>query len=212
MQFTARDIKLLYWINSIGFVTVEHIATKFNITKQTTYRRIKTLVDNNYLIHERIFHGMQGAYRVSKDGVAVSQSELPRLRRINLANYHHDVIVTNLSLLLVERHGGEFMPERLLRHEMGVSHFGKQTHICDGVLSFDNKRIAIEVELNKKSKKRRETIFNRYVKNLDYDQVWYFCNSEEVERQLIPYTQKIRFLQIYKLSDFLSEESNHVTA
>lgn len=209
LRLTTRDVNLLNWINSIGFVTIEHIAQKLNVAHSTAYIRIKKLVNHHYLVHERIFHAVPGIYRVSHEGVQVSGSLLPPLRKISLASYHHDLLVISLSLNLLNRFGGSYVPERTIRHGDGTECFGKTGHTPDGVLVLDTKKIALEVELSKKSKRRLNEIFNHYLKNFDYKEVWYFCGHQEIATQLHPFLEKAAFVKVYLLQSFLNKENKH---
>src|SRR3990167_7937865 len=82
MWLTERDIKLMDWINRIGFVTIEHIAKWLGVAESTAYVRIRKLVSNGYFIHERVFHGVPGIYRLALKGKYISCSALPPLRKI----------------------------------------------------------------------------------------------------------------------------------
>jgi len=208
LRLTPRDLNLLCWINSVGFVTINHITQKLKISQPTAYIRSKKLVTHHYLLHERIFHGAAGIYRVTHDGVHVSGSPLPALRKISLASYHHDLLVTTLNLQLLNRFGGSYVSERELRHGDGLNCFGKIGHTPDSVLLLNDKKIAIEVELSKKSKRRRSEIFNYYLKNFDYQEVWYFCGDREIENQLKPFLEKAPFIKTYPIQAFLSDQGS----
>lgn len=208
LRLTPRDLDLLYWINSVGFVSIDHIAQKLKISQPTAYIRTKKLVTHRYLLHERIFHAAAGIYRVTLEGSQVSGSPLPALRKVSLASYHHDLLVTTLSLRLLDRFGGCYVPERELRHGDGLDRFGKSGHTPDSVLLFATKKIAIEVELSKKAKRRRGEIFNYYLKNFDYQEVWYFCGNKEIETQLKPFLEKASFIKTHQIQTFLSDEGN----
>ncbi len=162
---------------------------------------------HRYLLHERIFHVVAGIYRVTHEGAQVSGSPLPALRKVSLASYHHDLLVTTLSLRLLDRFDGYYIPERELRHGDGLDRFGKTGHTPDSVLLLEAKKIAIEVELSKKSKRRRDEIFNYYLKNFDYREVWYFCGNREIENQLKPFLEKAPFIKTHQIQEFLSKES-----
>jgi hypothetical protein len=197
IRLTQRDLQLIQWVNSIGFVTIHHIAQYLKIAKPTAYARIHKLTSHGYLIHEHIFHGAAGIYRVTQTGVQVSGSELPPLRKVSLATYRHDLQVIDLSFKLLQRYGGEFIPERQLRHDKGIYGFGSATHMPDGALQLGDKQIAIECELTKKSKRRIEKIIGHYMKTFDYSEVWYFCGSEEAKRQIGAIANSVAFIEVF---------------
>lgn len=204
MRLTKRDFDVLDWIHQCGFVTIEQIATWLSINESTAYKRIKKLVEHNYLIHERITY-THGIYYVSRSGVKLCRSALPVLRNIVLSTYHHDLKVVSVAIQLVKQLGGHFVTERELRHQQGLHAFGSYTHVSDGDFLCDDKRFAIEVELTKKSHYRRDKIFHHYQKQFGYDAVWYFCGNSEVKNQLLPYAEKVDWLKLYDLEAFLSK-------
>ncbi|MCH9769724.1 MAG: replication-relaxation family protein [Gammaproteobacteria bacterium] len=207
IQLTVRDLALMQWINGVGFVTIRQIATWANVALPTAYARIAKLVAHGFLQHERVFHGAAGIYRVTLGGIQVSGSVLPPLRKIPLATYRHDLLVTSLSLMLLKKHAGKYIPERLLRHGEGACRVGQTGHMPDGVLVLGQERIAIEVELSTKGKRRLEKIFSQYRKQFDYQKVWYFCGSEAILSQITFFTKNSSFIECFLLSDFLNGAS-----
>ena len=83
--------------------------------------------------------------------------------------------------------------------------FGRHTHVNDGEFLYQQKRFAIEIELNKKSAYRRDRIFEHYQRQFGYDGVWYFYNNNEVKNQLQPYADKADWLTLYDLDMFLQQ-------
>ena len=202
-RLTPRDITLLIWINHFGFVTIKHIATWLGVALPTAYGRTQKLVAQGYLFHERLFHGVSGIYRVSQTGVALSDSALPPLRRVSLATYRHDLMVVELSMALVAKYGGRFIPERVLRHEAGIPYIGQHGHVSDGDFILDDKRIAIEVELSVKSNHRIDLILKHYRSNFNYQEVWYFCGNKYVMNKMRKKTADYSFIKCFDLSDFI---------
>lgn len=200
MWLTERDMRLMDWINRIGFVTVEHVAKWLSVAVPTAYIRLKKLVSNGYLIHERIFHGVPGIYRLTLKGKYISSSSLPPLRRIRIGTYHHDLAVVDLSFVLLARYGGEFIYERDLRQDSEYE-IGKSGHISDGMLLCGDKKIFIEVELTCKGKQRLRKIFNHHMRQFGCE-TWYFCGSDAVERHIKAEMCDVDFIKIYSLSAF----------
>ena len=203
MWVTERDKKLIDWINRIGFVTIEHIAKWMGVAVPTAYIRLRKLVSNGYLIHERVFHGVPGIYRLTLKGKHISCSALPPLRRIRLGSYHHDLAVVDLSFVLLARYGGRFIYERELRHQDGEYEIGKKGHTSDGLLLLNEDKIAIEVELTRKGRRRLDSIRSYYLKCFNIDEIWYFCGNAEVERHIKEAMGDLRNIKIHSLSSFL---------
>ena len=60
MRLTERDKNLLAWINSVGFVSIEHIARWMKVTNPVAYRRAKKLLNHGYLSYQQIFLNEKG--------------------------------------------------------------------------------------------------------------------------------------------------------
>lgn len=206
MRLTMRDQGLLAWINSVGFVTIAQLALMLNVSIPTAYIRAQKLTQHGYLTHDRIFHSAPGIYRVTPMGVQICGSELPPVRTLSLATYRHDLLVTSLSFHLCSQYEARFITERELRHagrikHNGASHALNTQHTPDGVLVFEDKQVAIEVELSQKSKRRLESIYRFYLGNFDYHEVWYFCGSEGVKAQIENCFHHATFLKTMMLCD-----------
>jgi hypothetical protein len=206
-QLTARDVLLMSWINDHGFVTIDHVATFIKTTVPRAYSRVKRLVQHGYLRHNRIFHGTPGVYRTTLAGIRLSESELPPLHHVPLPTYQHDLRVVEISLLLLDLLGGAFITERLLRKEAGIARFNQSLHISDGLLKINGKTIAIEVELSKKSKSRRETIMQHYLANNAITQVWYFCRNEAIREGIQHAAQGVDFVHCFLLDEVLMDRT-----
>lgn len=199
MVITKRDQGLLKWINRFGYVSIREIAGYWGVSEVTAYGRMKQLVREEYLVHRRYLYQYPGLYQVTKKGVALADSELPPVRQISVATIRHQLAVVNLYLQLSKKEAAHFMTERELRQAGGQLGFGRKTHMPDGLLIKGNERIALEVELTVKSKKRISKILNHYRKDFSYQSVWYFCGNNQVMNQLTTQAKEYPFLNVYPL-------------
>ena len=205
---TKRDRELMRWINAVGFATIYFIAEKLNIAVSTAYGLVKKLLANEYLIHHQLYYGMPSVYYLTEKGAENSGSYLPPLRKISKGSYDHDLIVTQLVLRLAKKFNAELITERELRYRKAQDGIiGQPGHISDGILIIDNKRIAIEVELHQKGSRRLKKIMSEYMKNFDLDEVWYFCGSNDVHRQISEYQSTCSFLKVFHLNNYLNTEN-----
>ena len=202
MRLTKRDINWLKAINGFGFVDIDYLISIANIHRSVIYRRLRKLISADYLCHEWLLHGKPGIYRATKLGTEISHDVLPPIKKIALATCEHHLKVANLSSVLLKKFGGEFITERHLRHQAGLSGVGQKTHMCDGALILPDKRIAIEVELTPKSKCRLEKIINHYRKDFQYQEVWYFCGNNEVRNKIETAASNTRFIKCLNLNEF----------
>ncbi len=130
---------------------------------------------------------------MSKKGVALAGSELSAVRHISIATIRHQLAVVNVYLNLLNDKSIEFVTERELRDQ------NKGRYLPDGMIIKDNQKIALEVELTAKSKKRISKILNQYRKDFSYQSVWYFCGDNQVMNQLNNQAKEYSFLKVYPL-------------
>lgn len=180
MQVMERDLSLLNWINSFGFVTCKHVGRWMNVSDRVAQKRVKKLVDGGYLERERIFCKGGDILKVSNLGVKLIGDELGVQKGLRLGTYFHDLGLIDLSLDLVEEHNGSrFFPERRIRHEIGLKGVGQSGHIPDGFLELEGgQRIAIELEITRKQKFRLKRILRGLHSDMNLAGVWYFCPEE----------------------------------
>lgn len=200
MRFQQRDIEILKWINSFGFANAAQISGFMQVVETTAYIRLKKLVTAGYLTRERILHGQARIHRVTKKGVLASGDELLPLSGISLATFRHDMMLVDLALKLEKQTGGQFLPDRRIRHNEGLSGVGQLGHIPDGYLYIgDDKPIAIELELTVKSRVRLQNIVNEYGGNLGVKEVWYFTGQPDVARAIEKAANGYSFIKIRNL-------------
>lgn len=196
---TVRDRELMLWMNRIGFVTLEMIASKLNVALITAYKRMRKLISLGFLNYQRFYFGMPGVYTVSNIGAEFCGSFLPAMRGISKATYDHDLRVTELLLSLSKKHNAEFTTERELRYQKTQDGIGQLGHIHDAEIFIDEKKIAIEVELSTKGRRRLQTIMNEYMKNFNVHEVWYFCANLAIKKQIEEYQSSCSFLKVFDL-------------
>lgn len=200
---TKRDRELMRWLNLVGFATIGQIAEKMGMSNWAVYKRLKKLVRIECLNHHRVYHGVPGVYCVTKQGAECVGSHLPALRMISKTTYDHDLMVTRLVIKLSKTLGGELTTERELRYQKSQNGIGQYGHIADAEIIKDNKKIAIEVELNQKSNRRLKKIMTEYMKNFDIAEVWYFCANNQIKRQIMEYQNSCSFLKVFDLNEYL---------
>ncbi len=203
IKITKRDRELMKWVNGVGFAKINQIAEKMGISKWAAYKRVNKLAHNGYLEYQRFYHDLSGVCTVTEMGVEYAGSYLPPLKSIAKGTYDHDLLVTDILIKLQKKHQGEFTTEREFRYQKNQDGIGQFGHVPDAEILIDNKKIAIEVELNKKGSRRLQKIMNEYMKNFDISEVWYFCATNEIKRQISEYQSGFSFLKVFDLDDCL---------
>ena len=201
MRFVERDGEILRWVNGFGFASADQIMRYMNVKKATCYTRLKKLVEAGYLNRERILHGQARIHKLTKEGILASGDHLRPTGEIRLGTFKHDLALVDLALDLRDATGGEFIPQRRIRHDEGLSGLGQFGHVADGYLHLlhHDKPIAIELELTVKAKSRLNSIIEGYGGNLTVHEVWYFCQDKSVISALKKAAQGYSFIKIFDL-------------
>lgn len=128
---------------------------------------------------------------------------LKALKYVSLGKYQHTKVIVDLSLKLTQMYQVPFIPERELRLDMEYEPVGQRGHLADGMLEFDDKRIAIEVELTTKGRHRLRKIITSYLTDFSIHEVWYFCGSKEVMNLVESQANGSRVVKVFLLKDWI---------
>ena len=190
-------------MNGFKIVQIQHIAAFGQFSKKAAYHRMFKLIDLNLVEHKRIFHGEPGIYQVTPMGTSIASDDLPAMKSVNFQHYHHDMLVTDIALALCRKFSGSsFISERRIRREKGLDGFGQLGHVADGIFcKVDGSKIAIEVELTLKGERRREKILREYLRNMEYQEVWYFCGSSEILKKMKQSAKDYSFIKILPMME-----------
>lgn len=199
MKMTKRDIEILEFINEFWFCEITQIEKKFDLKKPRSYQIMQRLVREKLVIHEKVFHGRNGIYYLSKQGA--SYFDLPAMSNVPIAIYDHQLAIIDVHFKLMHLYpDAQWISERRLKRERFAKGIGMLGHISDGLLVFpDDRQIAIEVELTMKGKLRLEKIFKAYASQLEIKEIWYFC-SPEVLPKMRKAAEKRSYIKVHGLS------------
>lgn len=202
MIFQARDEAMLRWINGFGFVNALQVQRFMQVNRPAAYARLKKLEDAGYIRHQYILHGQAGIYRVTKLGAQRAGDDLLPLQTLRMGSFNHDLLIIDLAHRLEAWSGGRFVPERRIRHDEGLSGVGQTGHIADGFLYLEGKDdpIAIELELTLKGRERLRKIIEAYSLDFSVDQIWYFTDSDSVQRSVEQLSKGYPFIKVKRLS------------
>jgi len=199
-RITERDRELLSFLAEHRLVLATHVQAQLGISSRAAYARLQALGAAGLLAHEPArFHGQPGCFQITRRGLQMIGSELSR-PRIDLSCYRHDV---GLAWLWLAARSGVFGPmrevysERRLRSHDGTVD-GRATplgvrlggvgpggrdrlHYPDLILvGTDGRRIAIELELSPKPRRRLERILAGYAADAHIDVVLYLVDDARV--------------------------------
>jgi len=196
MKITERNLEIMRFINEFEFCEIIQIEKKFGLKKPRSYQIMQRLVKEKLVIHEKVFHGRNGIYYLSKQGA--NFTDLPAMNNVPVAVYDHQLVIIDLYFKLIEKYpDAKWISERKLKYEKFSKGIGSIGHISDGMLIFpDDTQIAIEVELTMKGKRRLEKILKAYGSKFEIKEVWYFC-SPKVLPKLQNLVEKKPYIKIF---------------
>lgn len=196
---TERDLRLLEFVAGHRFVLACQVMHWLGAREVVAYRRLKGLVAGELLSYRRIFHHRPGCYQITKLGLGAIESDLPRAQ-IDLRTYRHDIGIVWVYLAAINGSFGPYdrvLPERHmraadLRREVGSESFAIplggytptgsiRTHYPDVLLvRADGSRVAVELELTLKSRRRLEAILAGYAGELRLAHLLYFTDRPAI--------------------------------
>jgi len=215
-----KDLEYLSFILRNGMVTAKQIMVKFrepNIDR--VYRRLRKLEKYKYVKHERIAHKV-GVYLGTIDARKITDVNVTVPNKATIYTMQHDLLINDLILfyeIQSEKQGVDFRyrTEREIRFSMIgegdnqsklKAYNDKRDRIPDAVFFFKsaNGKVTtswIELELNKKDRKRYDEKFKLFDRILSgeqhedqpysYDQVIYFANDMKIHNVINEAKQRL---------------------
>lgn len=203
MRLTSRDLVVLEFVAEHRLVLSDHVAALLNGSRRPASARLHALAADGFLRDEWVFDRHPPSFLITRKGLNVIGSVLPT-PRLDLRGYTHDV---GVAWLWLAARAGSFGPvatiygERRLRSRdaaervadeiLGVrlGGFGRdgreRVHYPDLLLiAHDGRRIALELELSWKSRRRREDILTAYAFDRRVDSVVYFIEDRRLARSI----------------------------
>jgi hypothetical protein len=197
-ELTDRDVEILKWITTHGVVTAEFVGRRFfwrskakGYGKWAAYRRLAALEQMGLVKRDKIFVGEPAVIRVTKPGAELADVGL-RPARLILSELRHTLAVVVLAEGLQAQHkGSELTTERQLRAERyrrrkeGEDISGGRCPDC--LLSIPTKsgkrrvRVAVELDLSRKSRPVMESIVHAYDQEPDIDEIWWYTIKPRVK-------------------------------
>jgi hypothetical protein len=204
VQITERDRRLLAFAAEHRFVLADQLARLLDISRDAVDTRMRALRAAKYLKHAQPLHDEPPLHQVTPPGLRAIGSDLPRPRPVDLSTYRHDA---GLAWLAVAAERGMFGPlseivcERRMRSEDRRGEERAQTHGVrlggvgrDGrrrlhypdlvVTTATGHRVAFELELSGKDRRRREQILAAYSADPRIDAVVYLVDHPSRRRAL----------------------------
>lgn len=161
------DIRLLKENVRFGWTSTEQLSDLLFLPSRPTPARINRLVEHGFLVRNDEFR-IRPLYFATPLGARWAGIGLQAIRQIDRNDVYHDLTVFDLAAYVTVREpGSRWISERQLRsvaaRRMRQFRFTERGHYPDGMLiDPDGRRIAMELELSKKSPWRYRQILRWY--------------------------------------------------
>jgi hypothetical protein len=158
MVITDRDYRILKVIHRFRVVLGRHIKELCGFNDfRACDRRLKQLIDGKYITKDRVLYGVSAIYTLTHKGkVLIGVSK--RQDKFRIDQIRHDIIVLD-TICYFLKNGKIKLDEIVTEKELhAVDGFSARTHYPDYItVDFEkNEKIAYEIELTPKNKKRFE--------------------------------------------------------
>jgi hypothetical protein len=224
-RITSRDLEVLVFLLEMKFATIAEIHFKFfRGTREggfsTSYRwaweRIGALVDEGLIdeisgvVAKTTYICTNKGYRFAKNCLKENFVCRPA-GGLDRNTYDHDLAVTRLRLILEDSNIVQgWQSERSIEEDESATGRFQPDFIPDGVYTGQNsKRVAVEVEMSRKSKSRYREKVNKYIDvirsagaDAKFQEVHYYCISKEII-QLIEAEASLfaKFIKVMRLPE-----------
>jgi hypothetical protein len=199
IRITERDRELLQFASCHRLVLAAQVQVLLGVSRNVAQTRLRGLTKAGFLTREQPFHARPGHYQITRRGLGLIGSDLPRPGD-DLRSYEHDI---GLGWLWLTARSGRLGPvrevisERELRshdgHPDGRSrplavrlggsgpHGRDRLHYPDLLLvGTDGSRVATELELSHKGRSRWHKILSGYAVDARVSKVLYLVHSRPI--------------------------------
>lgn len=196
---SEKKIKVLETVDRFGAITTAQLNEYLiDLHFNTIYRARKHCMSLGY-IDERVY-GMRKLVAITDKGAKFIGKNLKGVSLVNNDMYHQ-LISNQVLLKYLIRYRDErqrqvsFMTERdiitekqlsmsldELRQPNRVRYLWKE--VPDFILTIDDKVLAFEIELSRKTNRRVEEKLRKYKKEDKYDAVYYICGNDYIRRSV----------------------------
>jgi hypothetical protein len=197
---TERDLRLLRFAAEHRLIRRSQVEVLLGVSAGRASARLRALTGSGYLVKQQPFAYQQACYQIGGRGLGVIESRLPRPRGIDLRGYRHDIglgwiwlaaragAYGKLSQLISEREmrsrdpGIKSANDRFgLRTYSEGPRGGDRTHYPDMLMELKTgHRVAVELELTPKGRRRLDRIMRSYAGDSRIDAVLYLVEDDRV--------------------------------
>ena len=208
MKVVERDKLILREVERWRVCGSRHIRFLAGFSGQrATDRRLKLLIEAEYLERRKYLYGVPSIYFVTSKGKKLIQSNA-RLEKVKIEQIVHDMTVLDSAIYFMQKENlslQDITTEKQLHQSDG---FGIRKHRPDFIFTKNDETTCVEVEMTQKSKTR---LFNIIKDNfMDYDnQIWIVPESQSVIYRILKDNQKfytnIHIMSLKEITDYFHQ-------
>ena len=208
MKVVERDKLILREVERWRVCGSRHIRFLAGFSGQrATDRRLKLLIEAEYLERRKYLYGVPSIYFVTSKGKKLIQSNA-RLEKVKIEQIVHDMTVLDSAIYFMQKENlslQDITTEKQLHQSDG---FGMRKHRPDFTFTKNDEITCVEVEMTQKSKTR---LFNIIKDNfMDYDnQIWIVPESQSVIYRILKDNQKfytnIQIIPLKEITDYFNQ-------
>ena len=205
MVITDRDREIIRLVYRFKFALGRHVRELMGFTgSRASDRRLRALVDAEYLSRKKYLYGVPYLYTVAHKGrILIGANK--RENKIRLEQITHDIYVLDVLIFFKGKYHlslSQIESERELHINDG---FGARKHQPDFVITYEGKRCAVEVELTPKAKSNLEkNIRDNY---LNYDKQIWVTGDNKVFGMLQTFSNLYANMEIIRLEKVICPHS-----
>ena len=201
MELTDRDLHVLALVQKFRFCLGRHIKALAGFSGlRATDRRLRALIQAGYLSRQKYMYGTPYLYTLTHKGRILLGAN-KRKDKIRIDRITHDIYVLESVIFYMMKYNiniSDIESEKELHIKDG---FGAKKHHPDFVIKIKNESIAVEIELNPKTKNRMEQNIRDNYLNFD-KQVW-ITNDSKVVSLLRGFQNEYSNIEIVRLEEIL---------
>lgn len=206
MRLTERDELILREVERWRACGSRHIRYLTGFSGQrATDRRLKILIDAEYLERKKYLYGVPSIYFLTTKGKSLIQAGA-RPEKVKIEQIIHDITVIDTAIYFIYKDNiglNKIITEKQLHQQDG---FGMRKHRPDFVFQKDNETNCVEVELSLKAKNRLTNIIKDNF--MEYDvQNWIVPDTQIRIRQILEDSQhfyaNIKLYSLQEVKDYV---------
>ncbi len=211
IRLKKRDLEILYHISTQSFATVSELYDLFWKSKKNSkshYKRLYRLKEHRFIDTLKAPLNSESGYTITLKGQNLLRAYGYKVspcvikKDCYTGSYEHDLLLNSLKNILLKSPLVEnFIPEyqiayRILKDFNVKRKYQLKDKIPDGLFTLlvqkKPQKVALELELTLKSKRRYETIFSKHLLTKSWNIIFYIVKDGKMREKLLSYIKEFK--------------------